>query len=190
MKELVMIAIGSALVNNVVLGQFLGLSAFLGVSKNTGIAAGMGSAVVFVLTLASLITSFVSQYVLTPFHLEHLKMLALTLVIVSLVLLIEIILKNLSVRIYDVLAAYLPLVTINCVILGTALIYVQAFDSTLKSTVNALATAVGFAVVMVLMAGAREKMEYNDIPASFRGVPIVLLTACLMAISFWGFIGL
>lgn len=190
LRNLLIIAIGSALVNNVVLSQFLGLCPFLGVSKKIDTAAGMGGAVVFVLTLSSLCTSLIYQFILIPSGMEYLKTIVFILVIAALVQLVEMFLKKVIPSLYRALGVYLPLITTNCAVLGVALINVQDKYTVLEGTVNGFATAVGFTIAIVLMAGLREKMEYNDIPKSFQGMPIVLLTAMLMSIAFCGFSGI
>lgn len=190
MKELLMIAIGSAMVNNVVLSQFLGLCPFLGVSKKIDTAAGMGGAVIFVLTIASLFTSLIYQFILIPAGMIYLQTIVFILVIAALVQLVEMFLKKAMPALYKSLGVYLPLITTNCAVLGVAIINVQQEYNVLEGTVNGLATAVGFTISIVLMAGLREKMEYNDIPAAFQGMPIVLLTAGLMSIAFFGFSGI
>ena len=190
MRELLMIAVGAAFINNVVLSQFLGLCPFLGVSKKTGTAAGIGGAVIFVITIASLFTSLIYQYILVPLDVTYLQTIVFILVIAALVQFVEMFLKKSSPSLYNALGVYLPLITTNCAVLGVALINVQKSYNVLQGVVNGFATAVGFTVAIVLMAGIREKIEYNDIPESFKGSPIVLLTACLMAIAFFGFSGL
>ena len=182
MRELLMIAVGSALVNNVVLSQFLGLCPFLGVSKKMDTAAGMGAAVIFVLTISSFCTSLIYKFVLVTTGMEYMQTIVFILVIAALVQLVEMFLKSLGV--------YLPLITTNCAVLGVALLNVQNNYGILEGTVNGFATAVGFTISIVLMAGLREKIEYNDIPKPFRGMPIVLLTAGLMSIAFFGFSGM
>ena len=190
MRELLLIAIGSALVNNVVLSQFLGLCPFLGVSKKMDTAAGMGGAVIFVLTLSSLCTSLIYQFILVPTGMEYLQTIVFILVIAALVQLVEMFLKKTIPALYKSLGVYLPLITTNCAVLGVALLNVQNDYNVLEGTVNGFATAVGFTIAIVLMAGLREKIEYNDIPKPFQGMPIVLLTAGLMSIAFFGFSGL
>lgn len=190
MRELLTIAIGSALINNVVLSQFLGLCPFLGVSKKTGTAAGMGGAVIFVLTISSLCTGLIYEFLLAPLNVTYLQTIVFILVIAALVQFVEMFLKKSSPGLYKALGVYLPLITTNCAVLGVALINVQKSYSVIEGVVNGFATAVGFTVAIVLMAGIREKTEYNDVPESFQGSPIVLLTACLMAIAFFGFSGL
>lgn len=190
MKELLIIAIGSALVNNVVLSQFLGLCPFLGVSKKIETAAGMGGAVIFVITLSSFVCSLIYKFILVPTNLVYLQTIVFILIIAALVQFVEMFLKKVMPPLYQALGVYLPLITTNCAVLGVALTNVQKEYNVLQGTVNGFATAAGFTVSIVLMAGLREKIEYNDIPKSFQGFPIVLLTAGLMAIAFFGFSGL
>ena len=190
MRELLMIAVGAAFINNVVLSQFLGICAFVGVSKKTETAAGMGAAVVFVITISSLIAGVIYKYILTPFDVTYLQTIVFILVIAALVQFVEMVVKKYSMSLYNALGVYLPLITTNCAVLGVALINVTKNYSILEGVVNGFATAVGFLIAIVLMVGIREKTEYNDIPESFKGSPIVLLTACLMAIAFFGFSGL
>lgn len=190
MKELILIAIGSALVNNVVLSQFLGICPFLGISKRTDTAAGMGGAVIFVITISSLLTSIIYNYLLVGLHIEYLKTIVFILVIAALVQFVEMFLKKSSPSLYKSLGVYLPLITTNCAVLGVALTNVQKDYGILPSVVNGFATAVGFTISIVILAGVRERIEYNDIPESFKGTPIVLVTAGLMAIAFMGFSGI
>ena len=190
MKELLLIGIGSALVNNVVLSQFMGLCPFLGVSKKIDTALGMGGAVIFVLTLSSLVTSLIYQFILIPSNMEYLQTIVFILVIAALVQFVEMFLKKTMPALYQSLGVYLPLITTNCAVLGVALVNVQKSYNVIQGTVNGLATAIGFTISITLMAGIREKIEYNDIPKSFQGFPIVLLTAGLMAIAFFGFSGI
>lgn len=187
MKELLMIAVGTAFVNNVVLSQFLGLCAFLGVSRKMNTAAGMGGAVIFVITISSFITALIYKFLLLPLNVTYLQTIVFILVIAALVQFVEMFLKKSSPSLYSALGVYLPLITTNCAVLGVALINVQKNYGIVESVINGLATAVGFTIAIVLMAGIREKTEYNDILESFKGSPIVLLTACLMAIAFFGF---
>ena len=190
MRELLIIAIGAALVNNVVLSQFLGLCGFLGVSKKMDTAAGMGGAVVFVLTLSSLCTSLIYKFILVPTGMEYLQTIVFIMVIAALVQLVEMFLKKKVQSLYKALGVFLPLITTNCAVLGVALINVQKDYSILSGTVNGFATAVGFTIAIVLMAGLREKLEHNDVPKAFQGMPIVLLTAMLMSMAFFGFSGI
>ncbi|MCI9231094.1 MAG: RnfABCDGE type electron transport complex subunit A [Lachnospiraceae bacterium] len=190
MKELLVILIGSSLVSNVVLSQFLGLCPFLGVSRKTNTAAGMGAAVIFVITLASAVAGVIYRFVLVKFHVEYLETIVFILVIAALVQFVEMFLKKAMPSLYEALGVYLPLITTNCAVLGVAITNVQKEYGILTGIVNGFATAVGFTIAIVILAGIREKLEYNDIPKSFRGMPTVLLTAGLMAIAFCGFSGL
>ena len=190
MKELFIIAVGSALVNNVVLSQFLGICPFLGVSKKIETAAGMGGAVIFVITIASFCTGVVYEFILQPLNIEYLQTIVFILVIAALVQFVEMFLKKSMPSLYQALGVYLPLITTNCAVLGVALNNVQYEYNILSSVVNGFATAVGFTIAIVIMAGIREKTEHNDVPESFKGTPIVLLTAALMSIAFFGFSGL
>ena len=190
MASLMLIAIGSALCSNVVLSQFLGICSFLGVSKKTETAAGMGGAVVFVITIASFVAGLLYKFILVPTHFEYLKTIVFILVIAALVQIVEMFLKKFVPSLYKALGVYLPLITTNCAVLGVALTNVQDEYNILQGTVNGFATAVGFTISITLMAGIREKIQYNDIPEAFKGFPTVLLTAGLMAIAFFGFSGL
>ena len=190
MKELLIIAVGSALVNNVVLSQFLGICPFLGVSKKIETAAGMGGAVVFVITIASFITGAIYQFILHPAGFEYLQTIVFILVIAALVQFVEMFLKKTSPALYEALGVYLPLITTNCAVLGIALTNVQNGYNFIESVVAGFGTAVGFTIAIVIMAGIRERIEFNDVPESFQGMPIVLLTAGLMSIAFFGFAGI
>ena len=190
MKELLLIAVGSAFVNNVVLSQFLGICPFLGVSKNVKTAGGMGGAVIFVISIASLVTSIIYKCILVPAHVEYLQTIVFILVIAALVQFVEMFLKKAAPALYQALGVFLPLITTNCAVLGVALTNVQKSYSILEGLIYGIGTAVGFTVAIVLMAGIREKIEYNDITESFQGTPIVLVTSGLMAIAFFGFSGL
>lgn len=190
MEDLLKIAVVAALVNNVVLSQFLGLCPFLGVSKKTKTASGMGAAVIFVITIASALTSFVYSCILVPAKVEYLKTIVFILLIAALVQLVEMILKKYSPALYSALGVYLPLITTNCAVLGVALTNVQKDYDFITSVVNGLFTAIGFTIAIVILAGIREKTENNNIPNAFKGTPIVLVTAGLMAIAFSGFAGL
>ena len=189
-KELLLMVIGSALVSNVVLSQFLGLCPFLGVSKKVETAAGMGAAVIFVITLASAVTGIIYKFVLETFNITYLQTIVFILVIAALVQFVEMFLKKFMVGLYEALGVYLPLITTNCAVLGVALNNVKYDYDILTGTVNGFATAVGFAIAIIILAGIREKIEDNDIPECFKGMPIVLVTAGLMAIAFCGFSGL
>ena len=189
-RDLLIILIGSSLVSNVVLSQFLGLCPFLGVSKKVETAAGMGTAVIFVITLASAVAGVIYRYVLTPLNITYLQTIVFILVIAALVQFVEMVLKTYMPSLYNALGVYLPLITTNCAVLGVALTNVQKNYGILTGVVNGFATSVGFTISIVILAGIREKMAYNDVPESFRGMPIVLITAGLMAIAFCGFSGL
>ena len=189
MKELLIIAIGSALVNNVVLSQFLGICPFLGVSKKVDTAAGMGGAVVFVITIASFVTGLIYKFILSPLNFEYLQTIVFILIIAALVQFVEMFLKKAMPPLYNALGVYLPLITTNCAVLGVALTNVQKEYSILQGVIYGIGTSIGFLIAIVIMAGIREKIEYNDIPESFQGTPIVLVTATLMAIAFCGFSG-
>ncbi len=189
-KELLVLLIGSSLVSNVVLSQFLGLCPFLGVSRKTNTAAGMGVAVIFVITLASAVAGVIYEFVLVRFHVEYLKTIVFILVIAALVQFVEMFLRKSMPSLYEALGVYLPLITTNCAVLGVAITNVQKEYGILTGIVNGFATAVGFCLAIVILAGIREKLEYNDIPGPFKGMPAVLLTAGLMAIAFCGFSGL
>ena len=189
-KELLVILISSSLVNNVVLSQFLGLCPFLGVSKKTETATGMGVAVIFVITLASAVAGLIYQFILVPLDITYLQTIVFILVIAALVQFVEMFLKKFIPSLYQSLGVYLPLITTNCAVLGVALTNVQKNYGIGTGIVNGFATAVGFTVSIVILAGIREKLTYNDIPESFQGMPIVLVTAGLMSIAFCGFSGL
>ena len=189
-KELLVIPIASSLVNNVVLSQFLGLCPFLGVSKKTNTATGMGVAVIFVITLASAVAGALYQYILLPLDITYLQTIVFILVIAALVLFVEMFLKKYIPALYESLGVYLPLITTNCAVLGVALTNVQKNYGILAGVVNGFATAAGFTIAIIILAGIREKIAYNDVPESFKGMPIVLVTAGLMAIAFCGFSGL
>ena len=189
-KELLVVLIASSLVNNVVLSQFLGLCPFLGVSKKTETATGMGVAVIFVITLASAVAGAIYQFILLPFDIAYLQTIVFILVIAALVQFVEMFLKKFIPGLYQSLGVYLPQITTNCAVLGVALTNVQKNYGILTGIVNGFATAVGFTISIVILAGIREKLTHNDIPESFQGMPIVLVTAGLMAIAFCGFSGL
>ncbi len=186
-NTLFLVLLTTALINNIVLSQFLGICPFLGVSKNIKTAAGMGGAVIFVITISSAVTSLLYDYVLDKFDLTYLKTIVFILVIAFLVQLVELFLKKTAPSLYKALGVYLPLITTNCAVLGTALTNVQQSNDFITSVVTGFGTAVGFCIAIIIMAGVREKTENNDFPKSFRGTPAVLMTACLMSIAFYGF---
>lgn len=190
MKELLVIAIGAALVNNVVLSQFLGICPFLGVSKQIKTAAGMGGAVLFVIVLAVTVASLINDHILVPLNLTYLQTIVFILVIAGLVQFVEMFLKKYMPPLYQALGVYLPLITTNCAVLGAATLNVSKGYNLIQSIANGVGISLGFLIAIVLMAGIREKIQYNDIPKSFQGSPIVLITAGLMAIAFIGFSGM
>ena len=189
-KDLLVILVSSSLISNVVLSQFLGLCPFLGVSKKVNTAAGMGAAIIFVITLSSVVTGCIYKFLLEPFGVEYLQTIVFILVIAALVQFVEMFLKKFMQSLYKALGVYLPLITTNCAVLGVAIKNVQNEYGILYGTVNGFATAVGFTISIVILASIREKMEYNDVPESFKGMPIVLVSAGLMAIAFCGFSGI
>ena len=189
-QDLLLILIGSSLVSNVVLSQFLGLCPFLGVSKKVETAVGMGTAVIFVITLSSAVAGAIYKFALVPLNITYLQTIVFILVIAALVQFVEMVLKKYMVSLYNVLGVYLPLITTNCAVLGVAITNVQKKYGILTGTVNGFATALGFTIAIIILAGIREKMAYNDVPESFKGMPIILITAGLMAIAFCGFSGL
>lgn len=190
MKALILLAIGSAIVNNVVLSRFLGICPFLGVSKKTETAAGMGGAVIFVITVSSFVAALIYKFILTPTNTQYLKTIVFILVIAALVQFVEMFLKKSMPSLYQSLGVYLPLITTNCAVLGVALTNVTKEYNLLESVINGFATACGFFLAITIMAGIREKIEYNDIPKPFQGTAIVLIIACLMSIAFMGFSGM
>jgi len=187
MKELVLVFITSAFVSNVVLSRFLGLCSFVGVSKKIKTATGMGFAVVFVITIASAAANLIYDFILDPLNLEYIQTIVFILVIAALVQFVEMVIKKYSPALYNALGVYLALITTNCAVLGVALINVQEEFNILFSIVNGVATAFGYLVAITLLAGIRERMENNDVPKAFQGMPIVLITSGLMAIAFFGF---
>ncbi len=187
--EYFLIFISAIFVNNIVLSQFLGICPFLGVSKKINTAAGMGAAVAFVLTLATLVTYLLQVYVLTPCHLEYLQTLSFILVIASLVQMVEIILKKVSPALYAALGIFLPLITTNCAVLGVAILVIQKEFNLIQSIVYAFSTALGFALALIIFAGLREQLALVKIPKGMQGVAIVLVTAGLLSLAFMGFSG-
>lgn len=188
--NIILLAISAAFVNNVVLSQFMGICPFLGVSKKTSTAAGMGGAVIFVMTIASTVTALIYKFVLTPLHLAYLNTIVFILVIAALVQFVEMFLKKAIPSLYKALGVFLPLITTNCAVLGVTITNVQKEYNIGESIVNGIFTAVGFAVAIIILAGIREKVDKNDVPESFKGAPIVLISAGLMAMAFYGLSGL
>lgn len=189
MGELLKIGIGAAIVNNVILSQFLGICPFLGVSKKTNTAAGMSAAVLFVMAIATAVTNLIYNFILIPTNLTYLNTIVFILVIAALVQFVEMVLKKLMPALYQSLGVYLPLITTNCAVLGTALNCVQNDYNFITSMVYSICTALGFGIAIIIMAGIREKIEYNDILPSIKGMPSVLIAAGLMSMAFMGFAG-
>ena len=187
--EYLLIFISAIFVNNIVLSQFLGICPFLGVSKKIDTAIGMGGAISFVLTLATIITWLVQKYVLDPFGLQYLQTLSFILVIAALVQMVEIILKKVSPALYQALGIFLPLITTNCAVLGVAILVIQKDFNLLESVVYAFSTALGFALALIVFAGIREQQALVRIPKGMQGMAIVLVTASLLSLAFMGFSG-
>lgn len=188
--SLILIVISGALINNVVLNQFLGICSFLGVSKQMKPSASLGMAVIFVITIASAVANLLYDYVLSPLGLDFMKTIVFILVIAALVQIVEMFLKKTSPAIYKALGIYLPLITTNCAVLGVALTNVQNGYNFLQSILAGFGTAVGYTLAIVLLAGIRSRIHEEDIPAPLRGAPIVMISAALMSIAFMGFSGL
>ena len=187
MKSLILIIISGALINNVVLNQFLGICSFLGVSKQMKASASLGGAVIFVITIASAIANLLYTYVLAPLGMEFMKTIVFILVIAALVQIVEMFLKKKSPAVYQSLGIFLPLITTNCVVLGVALTNVQSGYNFLESVLSGFGTAVGFTIAIVLLAGIRSRINEEDLPRPLRGAPVVLIAAALMSIAFMGF---
>jgi electron transport complex protein RnfA len=188
--RLIAIAIGAILINNVILRRFLGLCPFLGVSKQLDAALGMGFAVIFVLTMASIVTFGIYYYVLVPFGIEFLRTIAFILVIATLVQFVEMVIEKTSPSLYRSLGIYLPLITTNCAVLGVAVLNIENSFTFIETVVHGFSAGLGFTIVLLLMAGIRERLELADIPESLKGVPVAFIVAGLMAIAFLGFSGL
>lgn len=188
--EYILIFISAIFVNNIIFSQFLGICPFLGVSKKLDTSLGMGAAVAFVMTLATIVTWLVQHYLLNPFNLGYLQTLAFILVIAALVQMVEIILKKVSPALYQALGIFLPLITTNCAVLGVAILVIQKDFNLLQGVVYAISTAIGFALAMALFAGLREQLDLVKIPKGMQGTSIVLVTAGLLALAFMGFSGL
>ena len=190
MLTYISIVVTAIFVNNIVFAQFLGICPFIGVSRNMSSAVGMGLAVTFVMALSTSVTWILQTCILHPFGLDYMQTIAFILVIAALVQMLEIVLRKIHPVLYASLGVYLPLITTNCAVLGVALANVQKEYSLLQGVINGIGISVGFAIAIVILAGIREKMEYNDVSESFQGTPIVLITSALMAIAFFGFSGL
>ncbi len=188
--EMFAIIIGAIFVNNVVLSQFLGICPFLGVSNKVDTSLGMGAAVTFVMAISSLVVYLLQYYVLVPLHMEYMQTIVFILVIAALVQMVEIILKKVSPSLYQALGIFLPLITTNCAVLGVAILMIQKEYNLLQSFTFSVATAVGFAMALVLFAGIRERLELDVVPAAMKGNPIALITAAILAMAFMGFSGL
>ena len=184
------IIIGAIFVNNVVLAQFLGICPFLGVSSKVETSMGMGAAVTFVMALSSVVVWLIQTYILAPLGIEFMQTIVFILVIAALVQMVEIVLKKVSPSLYQALGIFLPLITTNCAVLGVALLMVQKEYGLLEGLVYSVSTALGFALALVLFAGMRERLEFEEVPKAFQGVPIALITASILAMAFMGFSGL
>lgn len=188
--ELIGIIIVAIFVNNVVFSQFLGICPFLGVSKKVDTAIGMGLAVMFVLTIATIVTFIAQKAVLEQFGLEYLQTITFILVIAALVQLVEIILKKISPSLYQALGVFLPLITTNCVILGVAILVIQKEYNLLESVIYAVATAIGYAMALIIFSSIREQLALTKVPKTMQGIPIALITAGVIAMAFMGFSGI
>ena len=184
------IIIGAIFVNNVVLAQFLGICPFLGVSSNVETSMGMGAALTFVMALSAVVTWLIQTYILVPLGIEYMQTIVFILVIAALVQMVEIVLKKVSPSLYQALGIFLPLITTNCAVLGVAILMIQKEFSLLQGVVYNVATALGFALALVIFAGLRERIEFEEAPKAFQGVPIALITASILAMAFMGFSGL
>ena len=188
-KELLVILISSSLVSNVVLSQFLGLCPFLGVSRKTNTAAGMGTAVIFVITLSSAVTGAIYEYILKRFHVEYLETIVFILVIAALVQFVEIVLKKFIPALHKSLGVYLPLITTNCAVLGVAINNITDGYNFIESMASSLGVGIGFWLAMVLFAGVRSRIENSPAPRSFKGLPVTLVAAAIVSLAFFGFTG-
>lgn len=188
--HLILLVLAGIFVNNYVLSQFLGICPFLGVSKKLETAAGMGVAVIFVITLACAVSYLVYNFILVPLEITYLYNIAFILVIAALVQFVEMFIKKSSPSLYQALGVYLPLITTNCAVLGVAVLNMQKSYSFIESVLNGIGGAIGFALAIILFAGIRERIEFNDTPKSFEGFPLALVTAGIMSIAFLGFQGL
>jgi Na+-translocating ferredoxin:NAD+ oxidoreductase subunit A len=188
--ELLKIVILALIVNNVVLAQFLGICPFLGVSNKVGTSIGMGVAVIFVMSLANLVTYLIQNFILVPLHIEFMQTITFIFIIAFLVQVVEIILKKSAPALYQALGIYLPLITTNCAVLGIAILAVQKDYNLISSVVYAASIAAGFTLALILMAGIREQLELNGYPKGMKGFPLSLITAGLLSLAFMGFAGL
>lgn len=188
--EYLIIIIGAIFVNNIVLVQFLGICPFLGVSTKISTATGMSAAVMFVMTLATVVTYLIQSLILVPLHIEFMKTVAFIMVIAALVQMVELIMKKVSPPLYQALGVFLPLITTNCAIMGVALLVIKKDFNLVESVVFAIATAIGFALALIIFAGIRERLELYDVPEAMKGAPIALITAGLLSLAFMGFSGM
>lgn len=188
--EYITIIIFAVFVNNVILSQFLGICPFLGVSTKVSTAAGMGAAVVFVMTLSTIVTFLLQKFVLAPFGIEFLQTIVFILVIAALVQMVEIILKKISPALYQALGVFLPLITTNCAVLGISILVVQKGYNLLEGITYSIGISLGFTLAMVIFAGLREHLELVEVPKGVKGIPIALITAGILAMAFMGFAGL
>lgn len=188
--KLFSIIIGSILINNVIFARFLGICPFMGVSKKVESSIGMGMAVTFVMTLASAVTFLVYKFLLAPYNLQYLQTIAFILIIASLVQFVEMAIEKLSPNLYKALGVFLPLITTNCAVLGIAILNIQEGYNFIETTVNGFAAALGFTVALILLAGTRERLEYANVPKSFRGISIAFVSAGILAMAFMGFSGI
>ncbi|BDU49699.1 electron transport complex subunit RsxA [Haliovirga abyssi] len=190
LSKLFAIIIGSIFINNFIFSRFLGLCPFMGVSKKISSSVGMGMAVTFVMTLASSVTWVVYEYLLKPFNLEYLQIIAFILIIASLVQFVEMVIQKTSPNLYKALGVFLPLITTNCAVLGVAILNIQEKYNFIETTVNGFAAAVGFTMALLLLAGVRERLDYADVPKAFQGIAIAFISAGLLALAFMGFSGM
>jgi Na+-translocating ferredoxin:NAD+ oxidoreductase subunit A len=188
--EYILMLVGAVLVNNIILSQFLGICPFIGVSNKVSTSVGMGAAVLFVMTLATLVTSLINNYILIPFNLSFLQTISFILVIAALVQMVEIILKKISPPLYQALGVFLPLITTNCAVLGVAILVTQKDFTLINSTLFAIFTAIGFLLAITIFAGIREQLEMANVPKGMKGVPIALIVAGILAMAFMGFANL
>ena len=188
--EYILMLIGAVLVNNIILAQFLGICPFMGVSGKISTSVGMGAAVLFVMTLATIVTSLVQNYILIPLNITFLQTISFILIIASLVQMVEIILKKMSPSLYQALGIFLPLITTNCAVLGVAILVTQKNFTLINSTLFAIFSAIGFTLAIVIFAGLREQMELVEVPKGMKGIPIALITAGILAMAFMGFANL
>lgn len=190
MEYYLILFVFAVFVNNVVLSQFLGICPFLGVSKKVDTSLGMGAAVTFVLAIATTFTYLIQKFILEPLDITYMQTITFILVIASLVQMVEIILKKVSPSLYQALGVFLPLITTNCCVLGVAIMVIQKEFDLLESVVYALSTAVGFTLAMVVFAGIREQLARTELPEAFKGIPIALISAGILAMAFMGFSGI